>query len=133
MEATTILTRGDTEAVTVGVVTSKSVFAIERIGAVSEPIPDGALDQGLAIFTGGLNAGLTLKIRRYADGVVTLSADLAYLPVLGDELSVMNGCLKRLDEDCAARFNNSRRFQGEPHRPSIDRLTWFPTPGGGAQ
>lgn len=115
-----------TEALTVGAVTSRRQFAIVRIGGSSGPIPDGTLDEGLAIFTGGPNAGRTVKIRSYAGAVVVLTTDLPYLPVTGDTLNVMNGCRKRLDEDCATRFSNARRFQGEPHRPSIDDLTASP-------
>lgn len=117
-----------TEAVTVGTATSRRMFAIVRAPGASGPIPDGALDEGLAIFTGGPNAGITAKIRAYVGAVVTLATDLPYLPATSDTLNVINGCRKRLDEDCAARFSNERRFQGEPHRPSIDTLTSSPEP-----
>lgn len=115
----------NTDAVTVGTVTSRRQFAIVRAGGA---IADGLLDEGLAIFTGGANDGRTIKIRSYAGAVVVLATDLPYLPVAGDTLDVMNGCRKRLGEDCATRFNNARRFQGEPHRPSIDTLTASPEP-----
>jgi uncharacterized phage protein (TIGR02218 family) len=116
-----------TEAVTVGAVTSRRQFAIVRSGG-APAIPDAALDEGLAVFTGGDNDGITAKIRTYAGAVVVLATDLPHLPVTGDTLNVINGCRKRLDEDCAARFSNARRFQGEPHRPSIDSLTASPEP-----
>lgn len=116
-----------TEAVTVGTVTNRRVFAIVR-GGGGPAIPDGALDEGIAQFTGGANNGFLAKVRTYAGAVVTLAIDLPYLPVTGDTLNVVNGCRKRLDEDCAARFSNARNFQGEPHRPSIDTLTASPEP-----
>lgn len=114
-----------TDAVTVGTVTSRRQFGIVRSGGA---IPDAALDEGLAIFTGGPNNGRTAKIRTYAGAVVVLATDLPYLPVTGNTLNVIRGCRKRLDDDCATRFGNARRFQGEPHRPSIDTLTASPEP-----
>jgi len=114
-----------TEAVTVGVVTSRRQFAIVPAGP---PIANGDLDEGLAVFTGGQNAEITAKIRSYTAAVVTLAADLPYLPITGDTLNVVDGCRKRLAEDCATRFSNERRFQGEPHRPTIDSLTASPVP-----
>lgn len=112
-----------TTAVTVGTVTSRRQFTIT--GAT---IADDVLAEGLAVFTGGDNDGITGKIRSYAGQTVTLATDLPYLPVTGDTLNVINGCRKRLDEDCATRYSNERRFQGEPHRPSIDSLTASPEP-----
>lgn len=112
-----------TTAVTVDVVTSRRQFSIA--GAA---IADDILAEGLAVFTGGDNDGIKAKIRTFASDTVTLATDLPYLPVSGDTLNVINGCRKRLDEDCATRYSNERRFQGEPHRPSIDTLTSAPEP-----
>lgn len=112
-----------TTSVTVGAVTSRRQFTIS--GAT---IADDVLAEGLAAFTGGDNDGITAKIRSYAGAVVVLSTDLPNLPATGDTLNVINGCRKRLDEDCATRYSNARRFQGEPHRPSIDSLTASPEP-----
>ena len=114
---------GHTTSVTVGTVTSRRQFTIS--GAT---IADDVLAEGLAVFTGGDNDGITGKIRSYASQTVTLATDLPYLPVTGDVLNVINGCRKRLDEDCATRYSNARNFQGEPHRPTIDSLTASPEP-----
>lgn len=113
-----------TTAVTVDAVVSRRQFSIA--GAV---IADDVLAEGLAAFTGGDNDGIKAKIRAFASDTVTLATDLPYLPVSGDTLNVINGCRKRLEEDCATRYSNERRFQGEPHRPSIDTLTAAPEPG----
>ena len=115
------------ETVTVGTVTSRRVFTIVRAGA-APAIPDDALAEGLVIFSAGLNGGVVGKIRSYAAATITLATDLPYLPVAGNTLQVINGCRKRLDEDCAGRYSNARNFQGEPHRPSIDDLTASPEP-----
>jgi hypothetical protein len=87
-----------------------------------------ALAEGLLTFGTGPNAGHIAKVRSHASGVVVLATDLPYLPVLGDEFDALAGCRKRLDEDCATKFSNERRFQGEPHRPTIDSLTSSPEP-----
>lgn len=115
-----------TVAHTVGVVTSRRQFAITRVSGTA--LADDWLGEGLAVFTGGANAGIKAKIRTHAGGAVTLTTDLPYLPTSGDTVDMVAGCRKRLNEDCAAKFSNPRRFQGEPHRPSIDELTAAPEP-----
>lgn len=114
-----------TYAHTVGAVTSRREFAIVRTG---DALADNWLTEGLLTFTGGPNAGHVAKVRSHTSGVVVLATDLPYLPVLGDTFNALAGCRKRLDEDCAGKFSNERRFQGEPHRPSIDTLTSAPEP-----
>lgn len=118
-----------TETMTVGVVTSRRQFTIVRSGSAT-PLADGVFNEGLVNFLTGDNAGFLAKVHTYASATVTLVTDLPFLPVTGDSIDVVNGCRKRLDEDCATRFNNARRFQGEPHRPSIDSLTASPEPAG---
>jgi len=110
-----------TVAHTVGTVTSRRQFAITRVSGTA--LADDWLAEGLLMFTSGPNNGQVAKVRSHASGVVTLATDLPYLPTTGDAFNALAGCRKRLDEDCAAKFSNARRFQGEPHRPSIDALT----------
>ena len=116
-----------TDAHTVGTVTSRREFAIVRSGG-GGALADDWLAEGLLTFGTGPNAGHIAKVRSHASGVVVLATDLPYLPVLGDEFDALAGCRKRLDEDCATKFSNERRFQGEPHRPTIDSLTSSPEP-----
>lgn len=110
-----------TVAHTVGVVTSRRQFAITRVSGAA--LADDWYGEGLLTFTSGPNAGVIAKVRSHVAGVVTLATDLPYLPVTGNAFDALAGCRKRLDEDCATKFANDRRFQGEPHRPSLDALT----------
>jgi hypothetical protein len=51
-----------------------------------------------------------------------------YTVQVGDTYSLVAGCRKRLDEDCAAKFGNELNFQGEPHRPTVDDIVSTPVP-----
>jgi uncharacterized phage protein (TIGR02218 family) len=116
-----------TDAHTVGTVTSRRQFQIVRTGG-GPALANDWLAEGLLTFTTGPNAGCVAKVRSHTSGVVILATDLPYLPVTGNAFNALAGCRKRLDEDCATKFSNSRRFQGEPHRPTIDSLTASPEP-----
>lgn len=103
-------------------VTSKQVF---RDSARAEAADYFA--EGILTWTAGLNAGLAQKVKAHAaDGTFTLSLPMIFAVQVGDTYSVVAGCRKRLDEDCAAKFANALNFQGEPHRPTIDDLTSSP-------
>ena len=114
--------------ITKGVARTISALVAEFPPHVGVTQPDDFYAEGLAVFSSGANAGRTAKVRSWAGGVVTLSSNLPYLPETGDALELIAGCRKRLTEDCAGKFSNARRFQGEPHRPSIDSLTSAPEP-----
>lgn len=111
---------------TVGSVTSRRQFAIVRVSGSA--LANDWYAEGLLTFITGPNAGHVAKVRSHSAGVVVLATDLPYLPTTGDQFDALAGCRKRLDEDCASKFVNHRRFQGEPHRPSIDSLTASPEP-----
>ncbi len=111
---------------TVGTVTSARQFSIVRVSGIA--LADDWLAEGLVEFTAGANAGHIARVRSHAAGVVTLASDPPHLPEEGDAFDALAGCRKRLDEDCAGKFGNERRFQGEPHRPSLDELTSSPEP-----
>ena len=50
------------------------------------------------------------------------------LPVLvGDTYRAVAGCMKRVDEDCFAKFDNAVNFVGEPHRKGMNDLTAPPS------
>ena len=84
-------------------------------------------NEGEITFTGGDNNGISAKIKTFASGVFTLAIPLI-LPVLpGDTYTAVAGCMKRVDEDCHAKFNNVVNFVGEPHRKGMNDLTAPPT------
>lgn len=80
--------------------------------------------EGEITFTSGPASGFTQKIKRHSTGgVFLLSLPLPYTPVVGNAYSIVAGCQKRLEEDCATKFSNVLNFWGEPHLPGLDKLT----------
>ena len=107
---------------TITSVNSKQVF---RDSARAEAADH--FGEGILTWTGGLNSGLSQKVKTYlANGTFTLSLPMIFNVQVGDTYSVIAGCRKRLDEDCATKFGNELNFQGEPHRPTVDDLTSSP-------
>jgi len=106
---------------TVTGVTSKQVFADS-----SRTEADDYFGEGILTWTGGLNTGLSQKVKLYASDTFTLSLPMIFDVQIGDTYSVIAGCRKRLDEDCFSKFDNVLNFQGEPHRPTVDDLTSSP-------
>lgn len=112
---------GWTETGTITSVTSKQVFTDS-----SRTEADDYFGEGILTWTAGLNTGLSQKVKTYASDTFTLSLPMIFDVQIGDTYSVIAGCRKRLDEDCAAKFSNELNFQGEPHRPTVDELTSSP-------
>ena len=112
---------GWTETGTITSVTSKQVFTDS-----SRTEADDYFGEGILTWTAGLNTGLSQKVKTYASDTFTLSLPMIFDVQIGDTYSVVAGCRKRLDEDCAAKFSNELNFQGEPHRPTVDELTSSP-------
>ncbi len=111
-----------TKAGTLTHVTSKQVFRDSARAEAADFFGEGVLT-----FTTGDNIGLSQKVKAHAaDGTFTLSLPMIMPVQVGDAYSVVSGCRKRLDEDCATKFGNVLNFQGEPHRPTIDELTSAP-------
>ena len=110
-----------TETGTITSVTSKQVFADS-----SRAEADDYFGEGILTWTGGLNTGLSQKVKTYASDTFTLSLPMIFNVQVGDTYSVIAGCRKRLDEDCFTKFDNVLNFQGEPHRPTVDDLTSAP-------
>jgi len=87
--------------------------------------PDDWYSEGLVTWLTGGNAGRTAKVRNYlqAGYAFTLMTDMPAEIQVGDTFTALAGCRKRLDEDCADKFDNALNFQGEPHAPGVDQLT----------
>ena len=112
---------GWTETGTITSVTSKQVFTDS-----SRTEADDYFGEGILTWTAGLNTGLSQKVKTYASDTFTLSLPMIFDVQIGDTYSVIAGCRKRLDEDCATKFSNELNFHGEPHRPTVDELTSSP-------
>ena len=114
-----------TDALTVTVVADRRTFTATKAG------PRGVdwYNNGVLTWSTGANAGLRAHVKTYSAGQqFVLVSSLPYAVQVGDTLSVVAGCRKRLAEDCRDRFNNVINFQGEPHMPGIDKLMQSPTP-----
>lgn len=82
-----------------------------------------AFAQGSVTLQDGPNAGLPLTVESSdAFGGFVLSAPTVFPIVPGDTLIAVEGCRKRLLEDCRDRYANVVNFQGEPHRPTRDKI-----------
>lgn len=81
----------------------------------------GYFDFGKLTFTSGNNAGLSMEVKEYAPGKVTLVFPMPYAVEMGDGFSIAAGCDKSF-ETCMARFGNAVNFRGEPHVPGMDKM-----------
>lgn len=106
-----------THAFTVTAVASNRQFTCSGAGQ-----PADAFGNGLVTFNTGLNHDLSMTVETFESGVFTLSAPMIYAIQVGDTLTAVEGCRKRFPEDCVARYANGVNFQGEPHRPTRDRV-----------
>lgn len=102
---------------TVTTVTDKRIFGSDTAFG-----PDDMFGNGLVTFTSGLNDGLTMTVEEFAAGMFTLTAPMLRAIQVGDTFTAVEGCRKRFEEDCKARFDNALNFSGEPHRPTRDRV-----------
>lgn len=81
----------------------------------------GYFEYGKLTFTSGLNAGRSMEVKQYAQGVVTLHLPMPYQVTAGDTFNVSAGCDKRLTT-CRDKFNNVVNFRGEPWLAGRDKL-----------
>lgn len=79
---------------------------------------------GYLTWTGGANAGVTVKIKSYDGATDTFTLVRAMLsPILaGDTYTAIRGCRKRRTEDCAGIFSNVLNFDGEPDKPKVNDI-----------
>jgi hypothetical protein len=91
-------------------------------GSVTPQGDAGFFDYGKITMTSGASAGLSMEIKAYSPGLITLQVQLPRGVQPGDTYSIQVGCGKRFAEDCVARFNNGLNFRGEPHLPGMDQV-----------
>ncbi len=82
----------------------------------------GFFDFGVITFTTGLNAGLSMEVRSYVTGQITLQLPMYRQCAIGDAYTIHAGCAKNLIVDCKGRFNNTYNNDAEYYLPGIDRL-----------
>lgn len=103
-----------------GAVTSDRILAVPELAQEA-----GYFTGGLLTFTAGLNAGLSMEVKRHTLGQLELheampfaiASDASAGAGNGDSFTLTPGCMKRFTEDCVGKFANGPNFQGEPHQP----------------
>lgn len=82
----------------------------------------GYWDYGLITMTSGASAGLSMEVKAYSPGYITLQLQFALGVAPGDTYEIVAGCGKRFAQDCVARYGNGINFRGEPHLIGMDQL-----------
>lgn len=73
---------------------------------------------GYVEFTSGENMGQKYRIRQMITAGLYLHTPIVKPPTSGSPtITIHAGCNKRLDTDCAARYDNSYNYQGFPYIP----------------
>ena len=107
--------------------TTGTVTAVASNQAFTASALSGADDlygEGIVTWTSGPNSGLSARIKTHGTGgVIGLSQPMISAIAIGNTFSIIQGCRKRFDEDCVAKFANGINFAGEPHRPTTDGVT----------
>jgi uncharacterized phage protein (TIGR02218 family) len=83
--------------------------------------PAGRFAYGKLTFTSGANNGLSMEVREYTPGKITLALPMPHPCSIGDTYLIEEGC-DRLFSTCINRFANAVNFRGEPHVPGLDRM-----------
>jgi hypothetical protein len=81
----------------------------------------GYFDYGVMTMTSGLNDGLSMEVKTYLVGQMTLQLPFPYALAVGDTYSLTAGCDRSM-VTCRDRFSNLLNFRGEPYVPGLDKL-----------
>ena len=102
---------------TVSSFTDRRVFVVSGITASSVWVG------GLLTWTSGANSGLTMEVKAFDSGTMTITLHLpmAYDVAASDAFSIVYGCDKT-KATCIASFDNVVNFRGFSFVPGTDRL-----------
>ena len=91
--------------------------------AVLTASPADYFQEGLLLWTSGLNSGQAMEIKSYAEATqeMVLFLKMREAVAVGDFLTVLPGCDKTA-ATCIAKFGNIINFQGEPDVPGEDQI-----------
>lgn len=127
LNATTIIRNINVGANTfeLGIDTSDtSIYPAYVSGGTVTPLGDtsGYFDFGVITMTSGVNSGLSMEVKSYVPGQVTLLLPFGFGPCsIGDSYTMHAGCDK-LPATCKDRFNNLVNYRGFPFLPGNDAL-----------
>jgi uncharacterized phage protein (TIGR02218 family) len=97
-------------------VTSRQIFTASSLNQAS-----GWFSGGKVKFVSGNNADISMEVKSFSQGTLTLSLPLPFSIQTGDIFQISTGCDKRFTT-CKEKFNNALNFRGEPHIPGVDKL-----------
>lgn len=96
---------------------SGTVIGIKEDGTftINAKFADDFFSYGIITWTGGLNAGSKMEVKKYeSNGRVQLFLPMNYNVSIGDTFSIVAGCDGNATT-CKKRFNNLVNFRGEPY------------------
>ncbi|MGZ3325693.1 MAG: baseplate hub domain-containing protein [Xanthobacteraceae bacterium] len=100
-----------------GVTDPLQVYSPYVSGGLAHPAnASGYFDHGKITFTSGENAGLSMEVKAYAPGVISLMLPMPYEIAVGDAYTMISGCNQAF-ETCKNRYNNVINFRGFPNLP----------------
>ncbi len=118
-------TRPYNEDPTAGVDDPALVYSSYVSGGVATPGGTSSVfDYGDFRFTSGRNIGVSMEVKEYSVGTITLQLPMPYPIAVGDTYVMVEGCDRSI-ETCIGRFNNAINFRGEPHLPGQDKVIRF--------
>ena len=92
-------------------------------GGTATPQGDaGYFAFGKITMTSGASKGLSMEVKAYGPGTITLQLQFPLGVAVGDTYSLVAGCAGRFNEDCVTRFSNGINFRGEPFLPGMDKV-----------
>jgi hypothetical protein len=91
---------------------------------ISGAPPDNYFNQGVIVFTSGLNTGVMRTVKSYlnAFGTISLTIPLPHIPAAGDTFDIYPGCDK-LMSTCNTKFNNISNYRGMQFTPAPETAT----------
>lgn len=100
-----------------------SNFTTYTSGGTAAPGGDaGYFGYGKITMTSGASNGLSMEVKVYSVGTITLHLQFPKGVAAGDTYTLVAGCGKRFTEDCVTRYSNGINFRGEPHLPGMDQI-----------
>lgn len=93
------------------------------------PAPPGWFNQGMLIWTSGLNNTFKIEVIGWDGTTITLFENMPYAIQAGDTFTIEAGCDKLIDT-CFHKFNNVNNHRGEPLIPGMDQILIYPNSGG---
>lgn len=116
-----------TQYVEVATVSNNRTFTITTPANDSIAV-DNWFKYGRVVFLSGLNKGRVLQTKSYTQSTkeVKLLIAAPYPILAGDLVRIEAGCGKTVATYCRDKFNNVKRFRGEPFVPGSNQILSYP-------